>query len=191
MPFDLDKKNALFKIKNLDKSKKGFIDEDIAELVQLVNSLDNFYTTSSCAGRIMLIKEGKTSKKFDTTWIFASHKTIKLEEMEETLKDIPKENIWLRMEAPILHICTKTLDDAKNMLKIANSAGFRRAGAITLGRRIIIEIVAPGTLDALISKDGRLIVDEDYIKTLIIEANRKLNESRKRLDRLYTELKKL
>ena len=95
------------------------------------------------------------------------------------------------MEPPILHICAKDLADAKNMLQLANSAGFRRAGAITLGRRIILEIVAPGTLDLLLSTNKELLLSEDYIKTIIVEANKKLKVSRGRLDRLFVELKKM
>ena len=191
MPFANDKRNALLKLHVLDKSKKGSLDEEIAELVNLINSLDNYYTTSSCAGRIMLIKEGKSNSKFDTTWIFASHKYIGIDDFKENLANLPEENVWFRMEPPILHICAKDLADAKNLLQLANSAGFRRAGAITLGRRIILEIVAPGTLDLLLSTNKELLLSEDYIKTIIVEANKKLKVSRGRLDRLFVELKKM
>lgn len=38
-----------------DLSRKGSVDEDVIELVQLLNAREQFFTTSSCAGRILLL----------------------------------------------------------------------------------------------------------------------------------------
>lgn len=38
-----------------DLSRKGSVDEDAAEVVELLNSREEFFTTSSCAGRILLL----------------------------------------------------------------------------------------------------------------------------------------
>lgn len=38
-----------------DLSRKGSVDEDVAELVQLLNAREQFFTTSSCSGRIILL----------------------------------------------------------------------------------------------------------------------------------------
>nr|BAG57557.1 unnamed protein product [Homo sapiens] len=38
-----------------DLSRKGSVDEDVVELVQFLNMRDQFFTTSSCAGRILLL----------------------------------------------------------------------------------------------------------------------------------------
>lgn len=38
-----------------DLSRKGSVDEDVVELVQLLNGREQFFTTSSCAGRILLL----------------------------------------------------------------------------------------------------------------------------------------
>lgn len=38
-----------------DLSRKGSVDEDVAELVRLLNGREPFFTTSSCAGRILLL----------------------------------------------------------------------------------------------------------------------------------------
>jgi tRNA wybutosine-synthesizing protein 3 len=186
MGFDADKKNTLGK---LDKSKKGSLDEDIADLVNFINSLDNFYTTSSCAGRIMLLKEGKAGKKYETTWLFSSHDKISVSSLSH-ISEFPKEKIWFRMEPPIIHICPRDLIHAKELLNTANAAGFRRAGAITLNRRIIVELVAPGTLDVLYANNGKILLADEYLEVIIEEANRKLEEARIRLERFYKEMRK-
>lgn len=46
------KKQCMSKI---DLSKKGSVDEDISDVVAFINDSDNYFTTSSCSGRITLI----------------------------------------------------------------------------------------------------------------------------------------
>ena len=42
-------------LNKLDVSKKGSVDEDIAHVVSLLNSCEEYFTTSSCSGRVILI----------------------------------------------------------------------------------------------------------------------------------------
>lgn len=39
----------------LDQSKKGSVDGDIKHVVSLLNSCEEYFTTSSCSGRIIVI----------------------------------------------------------------------------------------------------------------------------------------
>ncbi|MBW2966012.1 hypothetical protein KY342_02835, partial [Candidatus Woesearchaeota archaeon] len=52
MQFENQKKTFL---KKIDKSKKGGIDKEIIPLVNKINNSRNYYTTSSCSGRIVLL----------------------------------------------------------------------------------------------------------------------------------------
>ncbi len=45
------------------KSRKGGIDKEIRPLVDLINSFGEYYTTSSCSGRILLIEIANPNKK--------------------------------------------------------------------------------------------------------------------------------
>ncbi|MBE0517102.1 MAG: hypothetical protein IBX41_06920 [Methanophagales archaeon] len=47
--FEEEKKRAL------ERLQRGGADEEVEELLQQINSLDEFFTTSSCSGRIALI----------------------------------------------------------------------------------------------------------------------------------------
>lgn len=40
-----------------DFSRKGSVDEPIRELVELINSQDQYFTTSSCSGRIIVLSD--------------------------------------------------------------------------------------------------------------------------------------
>jgi tRNA(Phe) wybutosine-synthesizing methylase Tyw3 len=41
----------------LDLSRKGSVDEPIKELVDFINSLERYFTTSSCSGRIVVLAD--------------------------------------------------------------------------------------------------------------------------------------
>ena len=52
--FSSEKARVLSKV---DLSRKGSVDEPVAELVGYINSLDQFYMTSSCSGRLAVLQE--------------------------------------------------------------------------------------------------------------------------------------
>jgi len=177
MSFDNEKQQALNKIRS-DKSKKGSVDIEILELVNLINSHPDYYTTSSCAGRIMLFLE--SARKKGSAWLLLSHEPLTLQAVKRSIKPT-KETLWLRMEPPILHICAKSMDAAEKLLNMANDAGFRRSSILGLKKRIIIEIMIPEKLDSPVAEDDKIIVDEKYLRTLIRHANLRLRISRTKL----------
>ena len=67
--FENEKKQCLEK---KDKSKKSSIDSPILNLVDKINSSKDYYTTSSCSGRIVLL-EKKSDKKQESRWLLIIH----------------------------------------------------------------------------------------------------------------------
>jgi tRNA wybutosine-synthesizing protein 3 len=181
MLFDNEKKMCLEKLKTTDKSKIGSVDKQIAPLVEIINAHKDYYTTSSCAGRILLFKESLLEKKKDSGWLLSSHDKVSFKSISDALESLPEENIWFRMEPPILHICARDMQKADILLKIANDTGFRRSALLSFKKRIVIEIMIPEKMDAPIAEKGKLIVDENYIKTLIKHGNLRLKKSREKL----------
>ena len=70
MGFDNEKKNTLSK---LDKSTKGSIDEPILPVLDLINDMEDYYTTSSCSGRIMIFEP---SGQRHVDWLHVTHEKI-------------------------------------------------------------------------------------------------------------------
>jgi tRNA wybutosine-synthesizing protein 3 len=70
MNFEKEKKEFLTK---KDKSRKGTIDNRIKKLVNKINSLDDFYTTSSCSGRVLILAMPKSNKKNEVQYLFTTH----------------------------------------------------------------------------------------------------------------------
>jgi len=182
--FDKRKKDCLTKI---DKSNKKSIDKDIKPLIELINSLDNYYTTSSCSGRILLI-EKKTDKKQDARFAFAEHKKADFKAIKKSLKKLPKNDVWLKQESIIIHICCRTLESAKKLLKIVRDIGIKRAGIINIHKRIIIEIIGTEAMEAIIARKGKMLVDDTYLKILVKEANKKLERNKKKIKSLKAKL---
>lgn len=181
MNFDNDKKNFLRKI---DKSKKGFVDKEIKPLVSKINSLKNYYTTSSCAGRVLLlIRKGK--KKHETEWLFAKHRKISFNELKRELKKLPRQDVWFKQEGAILHIACRDLECAQRLVNLARNLGFRRTGIQATRKKIIIEIVGDEKIETIIAKNGKLLVTDNYLKELVKGANKKLKINNRKLKKLF------
>src|SRR3989338_6198016 len=123
-----------------DKSHIGKIDMAIKKLVEKINSKQEYYTTSSCSGRIILIKARK--KKEKNLFLFVSHEKINFSEfkreIEKIAKDIKnkKEIIYFKQEPCILHVACNSLVSGQKLLEKARTSGWKRSGLIAAGKRI-------------------------------------------------------
>jgi len=195
-----------------DKSKKGTIDKDIIRLVNKINSKNDYYTTSSCAGRIVLL-EMKSKKKNECDWIFTKHDKVKFDDINKALNDnsnneqnnnekinklnpktktknSEKYEIWLKQQPLILHVACRNLESAKKLLEIARKM-FRRAGIIAITeRKVTIEIIGSEHLETIV-KDRNFTVDEKYLKQLIKYANSNFKENRNKTNRFLKLIQKL
>ena len=166
-----------------DNSKQGNVDKEIAYLIDKINDSDKYYTTSSCAGRIVLIMIPKSGRKDEAEWVFKSHNLVEFENLP--LDKFPEEPVWFRQESAIFHVCCKTIEDAQSIVNKAKTAGFKRSGIMATTKRIMVELTSTESIDVPITRKGELLVNEDYIKILINEANKKLKRSRDKVDKFF------
>lgn len=186
MNFEKEKKEFLAK---KDKSKKGSIDNKIKKLADKINSLDDFYTTSSCSGRILLSAIPPSNKKNKVQYLFCSHKKIEFNQIKDIIiKKLSKNDVWFRVDPVILHIACKNINSAKKFLNTARDIGFRRSGIISIGSRIIMELISTEKIDTIIGKNGKLLIDEGYFKVLVKEGNKKLENTWRKIGKLYNKL---
>jgi len=172
-------------LKKDDKSSIGEWDEPIRKLCSKINSKENYYTLSSCSGRIVLLKN--LEKKQPGMFVFRSHEKINFAELKKILMDYPgKEAIIFKQEQPILHVACKTLEDAQKMLSAAHVAGFKHSGIMNIAEnRIVLEIIGSEQLSLPIY-DKKILVDDDFLKILVKESNKRLEigwEKIKKLER--------
>ncbi|XP_017387158.1 tRNA wybutosine-synthesizing protein 3 homolog isoform X3 [Cebus imitator] len=144
-----------------DLSRKGSVDEDVVELVQFLNMRDEFFTTSSCAGRILLLDGIVALKKANG-------------------------DATLKFEPFVLHVQCRQLQDAQILHSVAIDSGFRNSG-ITVGKRgkTMLAVRSTHGLEVPLSHKGKLMVTEEYIDFLLNVANQKMEENKKRIERFY------
>ena len=189
MNFEKEKKEFLTK---KDKSRKGKIDKKIRKLVDKINSLDDFYTTSSCSGRILLLAHDKSGRKDKIEWLFSNHDKINFNKIKNSLDRLPKNDVWFRLQPAILHVACKNSEKTRKFLNLARDIGFRRSGIISLGKsKLILELISTEKIETIISKNKKLLIDENYFKILIKEGNKKLERTWKKIDNLYSDLKNI
>jgi tRNA wybutosine-synthesizing protein 3 len=205
--FSQRKKDILSK---LDKSSIGSWDKKIKVLCDKINSNKNFYTTSSCSGRIVLIVEQE--KKAEGLFLKVWHDLISFEELKNSLLEISEnkydtlrvyaqkghknlragpekfsKKIFTRgtkfkQEPMILHVACNSLEDAKEIMKIAQDSGFKKVGIISLGKNIVVEINGTEKMEFPIF-DKDILVDDIFLKLIVKESN-------SRMERNWLKIKK-
>ncbi|XP_057572036.1 tRNA wybutosine-synthesizing protein 3 homolog [Hippopotamus amphibius kiboko] len=172
-----------------DLSRKGSVDEDVVELVQLLNGREQFFTTSSCAGRIVLLDggiNGSEVQKQNCCWLLVTHKPCVKDDVIVALKKANGDAI-LKFEPLVLHVQCRQLQDAQILHSVAIDSGFRNSG-ITLGKRgkTMLAVRSTHGLEVPLSHKGKLMVTEEYIDFLLKIANQKMEENKKRIERFYS-----
>jgi len=182
MKFQSQKKDFLSKP---DKSGIGGIDEDIKKLITLINKSQDYYTTSSCAGRIVLMKE--TGKKQENVFIFVTHKKGSFGQLKTALKLDPRANdmIYLKEEPCILHIACKNSEMAEKLVKAARQCGWKKSGIISLKEnKVMVELLSTERVETPVSNKGKVLIPDDYLEILVKECNRKLSLTRQKIKKL-------
>ncbi|MBU3907060.1 MAG: hypothetical protein KKA64_02295 [Nanoarchaeota archaeon] len=176
------KKDILSKI---DKSSKGDWDKHILKLCEKINSKEDFYTTSSCSGRIVLMKDSEIKKH--GLFLKVDHNKISFNLLIKDLKEIVGKNknlIMFKQESCILHVACSSLENAQKLYDKAKLAGWKKSGIISSGKRFIVELNSTEKLEFPIADRGKELVDEKFLKMIVKEANRKLKKGWEKIRRL-------
>ncbi|XP_008584017.1 PREDICTED: tRNA wybutosine-synthesizing protein 3 homolog isoform X2 [Galeopterus variegatus] len=142
-------------LSKVDLSRKGSVDEDVVELVQLLNAREQFFTTSSCAGRILLLDGGINSfevQKQNCCWLLVTHKPCVKDDVHSVAIDSGFRNSGITVGKR-----------GKTILAVRSTHG----------------------LEVPLSHKGKLMVTEEYIDFLLNIANQKMEENKKRIERFY------
>lgn len=181
MTFESDKNSVLSKT---DKSSKGSIDKPILELINKINQQNDYFTTSSCSGRITLTNIPKT--KFDHKWFKVWHRKITEQEFKEELNKLEEPTLF-KLESSILHVRCRTLEVAQTLLQKGRDVGFRNGGIISTKTKIIVELRSTEKLEMPIYTN-ELIIKENQISFLINLVNQRLEKNFKKINELFKTL---
>jgi len=188
-----------------DKSHIGKWDKKVISLCNKINKSENYYTTSSCSGRavIMIEQEKKSSNLFLKVW----HDLIDFKELKSVLLNLSnqksvisitnserkimaksdlKQNKYYRTkqenlikfkcEPPILHIVCRDLKSASELLEKAKISGFKHSGIHVLKKNILLELNGPYRLEFPIINKEKILVSDDFLKLIAGQTNDKLKK---------------
>ncbi|MBK5190629.1 MAG: hypothetical protein JJE19_03930 [Methanosarcinales archaeon] len=166
-------------------------DEEVEAILEKINSLDGFFTTSSCSGRIVLICLPEIGAKREARFIGKWHRQVKKGEVLEAMSDATppiKGEIWLIAQSPIVHVACGSLDKATALLRIAVESGFKYSGikAITKdNEKVMVEMMSTERMDVPLGKDDEMFCSEAYLDFILSKANFMLERGKDKLKRFH------
>ena len=158
---------------------KNLVDNKMLEINRIINENENFITTSSCAGRIIIIGKKTLREKYDTIFFLKTHDAL---EKQYNIEKLDFENeLWVLFEPPNIHIKCKDLKSAKMLHQIALGAKLSKSKFQSIKKPYVVEILGTGNLQIPIGFDGKLAIDQNYFDKIITVANQILIQEQSRL----------
>jgi len=165
--------------------ESGRLDKDIYPLLKAINSMDSYYTTSSCSGRIQVYASRIPGRKFKIKTIGKWHQPISLDELVRVLEKCHYKDIWLAVLPPILHVVAKNVKEANRLLHLAREAGFKHSGILSVkDERVVVEITSSERIETPLKMEGKWIFDHESLSKLIERANELLSITKKKINKL-------
>jgi len=185
--FTKNKKQTLEKLQIAKKEK--LVDIGIIPIIDIINSNKNYYTSSSCYGRIVLLELPDLGDKKNAEFLGKWHRKIKPEDVFLALeKSSGKGQIWFLAQSPIIHVYAKNIESADKLVKIAVTCGFKNTAFKTSEKNIIVEIASTERIDSPVGLNGKLYCDKKYIFLLADIANKVFKKSLLKLKKLKNTL---
>ncbi len=183
------KERALEKLKAASADKR--VDEKILPILEILNGIEGVYTSSSCAGRIVLLQIPQLGDKRGAVFLGVWHRTIVPEDLTTAAKKATKGFLWILAQSPILHIGVQSTDLATILIKTAVLSGFKNSAMKSSGKKTFIELSSTERLDAPIGRNGCLYCEGDYLHLLTEIANEVIDRSQQKLIRFERNLRNI
>jgi tRNA wybutosine-synthesizing protein 3 len=173
----------MIKKHNWDEFEKaiaeGKADKRIIPLCSFINSLPDFFSSSSCAGRIMLLKTDAKETKREAAFHAKWHRTVKLHELASEIdKKVDAPELWLKQEPFILHLGTNSLANANKLLQSCRLAGVKRAGIMVAEEeKFIVELIGTQNLSMPVKFKEKVLVGKKFLGQVLEKANAKLKRN--------------
>ncbi len=196
--FNIQKRRAMQKFE-LALSKDE-VDKDLVEFLKKFNEKKFYYTSSSCAGRIILLHDLGCKK--DSYFVARWHRKVKVEEVFDNVmkfcngKDAGKGILLFRQEPIIMHIISYDLEHAKNILEISVKNGLKHSGIIALcNERYVVEINGNERMSVPLVYNNNLLIEKNnmfqYLSSIVELANKNFEKNEKRRDKFLEEILKI
>ena len=178
------------------KIDEGEVDEEILPIVESINSNPDYFTTSSCAGRIALIEMPGLGDKEAAEFLGKWHREVEVEDIIDAFSKAKTNTmVFLLAQSPIIHIRCRNLESAVKLRNIAVESGLKYSTlkSLTLNSKnepvkVVVEILSSENIHVPVARSGKLFPDRDYLAFLVENANQALKRAREKLERFKASL---
>lgn len=177
----------------VDRSRAGRVDARCERLVLDAFASRDFYTTSSCSGRVSVFAdrdgEDAAEERKGGTWAYVSHERAMWEDVARAVdahgggKDGRGTTLTLRFEPFILAVEARDLARGAAFVRCARECGYRESGITACEKRVICSVRCQLRMEAPVVVDGERVVTNEGIETLVRIANEKFDVNAARMER--------
>lgn len=128
-------------------------------------------------------------KKSPNLFLAVSHNLISFGWLKNNLNKIKNKSIKFKCEPVILHVVCRNLESASSLLEKAKISGMKHSGIHSIGRNIILEINGSDRLEFPIINNGKILVNDEFLKLIVKQSNEKLKKSWKMVEKFEHSLK--
>lgn len=166
-------------------------DRQMIPLCKFVSGTKHYFTSSSCAGRIILLQLPEDENKLEAFFHRKWHRRVMGKELWEGIRAETRGELWFKLDPFILHIGADSLENAKKVLRHIKKSGVRRGGImVAKPGKFLIEMQGSQGISFPVKKGKKVLVEEDYMKYVLERANQKLEKNYsllKRLEKVFRE----
>lgn len=172
---------------------RGEVDEGLIPLIEAINSFsEDVVTTSSCYGRIVLIKLSKIGLKDASIFYRKWHRPVSYDElMDAVLSYEEKDPLWLMLQSTIIHIRCRSLPSAVLIRNLGLQAGYKYSKILSISLKgITVEVAGSERFDIPVKVNGEVVVKDALIKYALSLSHAMFKRIESRISRFMNLLTK-
>lgn len=169
--------------------KLGKVDKKILNLLNTINNIGAYYTTSSCSGRCIVLQLPSIGDKKNAMFLGKWHETFSVEQLNSALAKRDSGLLFFLCQSPILHVVSKDLAWAELMIEAGLHAGFKNSCLRSFCKKIVVELCSTETLHVPLGKDNSMYVDSSFLYHLTDVSNQLFVRSEEKIKKLDHALK--
>jgi tRNA wybutosine-synthesizing protein 3 len=163
----------------------------VIPLCRFLNQQLEFFTASSCSGRITVLELDESENKRESAFFYKKHGSVQTEAVWKRIREKSRNNLWFKQEPFILHLGTNHLENARLLLECCKEAGIKRAGImVAKPGKFVLEIIGTQGLAVPVKQKNRMLVEKKFFRFLVKQANKKLERNFERLKKFEQALRK-
>ncbi|MCE4617112.1 MAG: hypothetical protein F7C32_00795 [Desulfurococcales archaeon] len=185
----LQEKDRFYK-RMIEDREIGYLDPGIDDILEAFFAKEGLYTTSSCIGRITLVKGSRYWSRDEAIIVYKKHGHVSMETVASFIEDPAIDTLWIRVTGPIFHISAYDMRWAKWVLELGRKSGFKHSGIFSIPENgfLTVEMISSVQATHLLKIDGHVISGEGSLRHIVRLFNLFWDEGVMSARRLYRYL---